>query len=111
MHDDYQDEIDRSGQHAVIEAHLASLLQQAGSTATIDDIKNMIFDAGLTGFREYVADMLGLFESPGSIVDIDAAIPVIQDAWNYFPHRSLRGQCPADLLEEEPVRRRAHRTR
>src|ERR1700685_4072811 len=110
MHEDYQDEIDRSGQHAVIEAHLASLLQQSGTTATVEDIKGMIFDAGLTGFREYVAEMFGIFEAPGSIVDIDAALPVIQDAWNYFPHRALRGQCPADLLEEQAARGPPYRT-
>jgi hypothetical protein len=111
MLEDDQTDIDRSGQHAVIEAHLASLLQQSGTTATVEDIKGMIFDAGLSGFREYIANMFGLFEAPGSIVDIDGALPVIQDAWNYFPHRALRGQCPADLLEEEAARRHTRGTR
>jgi hypothetical protein len=23
---------------------------------------------------------------------------VVQDAWNYFPHHSLNGQCPAELF-------------
>ena len=111
MLEDEEADIDRSGQHAAIAAHLASLLQQSGTTATVEDIRGMIFAAGLSGFRAYVADMFELFEAPGSIVDIDAALPVIQDAWNYFPHRALRGQCPADLLEEEAARRHTRGTR
>ena len=31
-------------------------------------------------------------------VDIDDALPVIQDAWNYFPHRFLHGRCPAEVV-------------
>jgi hypothetical protein len=27
-------------------------------------------------------------------LDTDAVMPLIQDAWNYFPHRSLEGKCP-----------------
>jgi hypothetical protein len=25
---------------------------------------------------------------------------VIQDAWNYFPHRFLNGRCPAEVMAE-----------
>jgi hypothetical protein len=28
----------------------------------------------------------------------DAMLQVIQDAWNYFPHRALGGRCPAEIM-------------
>jgi hypothetical protein len=37
---------------------------------------------------------------PGGTDDASVAdiISVIQDAWNYLPHRSLDGRSPADLM-------------
>jgi Domain of unknown function (DUF6429) len=29
---------------------------------------------------------------------LETAVPVIHDAWNYFPHLSLNGECPAEAL-------------
>jgi hypothetical protein len=39
-----------------------------------------------------------MFTSPDRSVDLSLVFPVIRDAWNYFPHRSLEGRCPAELL-------------
>jgi IS30 family transposase len=36
----------------------------------------------------------------------DEEIQVIQDAWNYFPHRALGGKCPAEIMAEQLRRRR-----
>jgi hypothetical protein len=43
-----------------------------------------------------------LDELPGGIDDAaaDHVISVIQDAWNYLPHRSLGGRSPADLMDQ-----------
>jgi hypothetical protein len=44
--------------------------------------------------------MLALFRSAGHLADEDAVAAVIQDAWNYFPHRSLKGRCPAEVMAD-----------
>jgi hypothetical protein len=32
--------------------------------------------------------------------DIDEReLRIIQDAWNYFPHRFLNGRCPAEVFD------------
>jgi len=73
-----------------IEKRLIRLLAQTGSTATIDDIKSIIFaEDGETPFIAYVVKLSEFFG------DAEDAIPVIQDTWNYFPHRRLPGSCPA----------------
>jgi hypothetical protein len=42
--------------------------------------------------------MLKMCDTPLGSADIDEAVTIIQDAWNYFPRRSLNGQSPAELL-------------
>lgn len=85
---------------SLVEARLSALLKQAGSTLTLDKIKNLIFDSTQKQFKSYVEELLAIFESLESAVDIDAAVPVIQDAWNYFPHRFLNERSPAEVLLE-----------
>jgi hypothetical protein len=85
------------------ELRLSELLEQANSILTLEDIKALIYDDGEdrgSRFGEYVGRLMVIFNSPDSVVDEDAALPVIQDAWNYFPHRSLSGRCPADALSQ-----------
>ena len=85
------------------EKRLRRLLEKTGSEATLDDIKVIIFnDDGERPFAEYVMYLTELF-GVGGEVHIDALIPVIQDAWNFFPHRRFDGRCPAQLfLEQTP---------
>jgi len=91
--------IDNSRQRELIETGLAALLEQTSSIMTVDAIKYVVFNIGHTHFRDYLDGMLEIFESPDSSVEIDAALPLIQDAWNYFPHKSMKGRCPAELFE------------
>jgi hypothetical protein len=92
---------DKSYQRRLVETRLATLLEQARSTLTVDAIKYVIFHLGHTRFREYRDGMLELLDSTDSAVDIDIALPVIQDAWNFFPHQSLNGQSPAEVFESK----------
>jgi hypothetical protein len=82
----------------LIEARLSKFLKQSGSTETVEEIKNLIFEGAPQDFKSYVDYLLSTFENPESTVDIDAALPVIQDAWNYFPHRFLNGRCPVEVF-------------
>ena len=64
----------------------------------LDTIKKMIFDFASEDFRLYLFAMLKAFRYH-DIDDIDqATLQVIQDAWNYFPHRFLNGRCPAEVM-------------
>jgi hypothetical protein len=85
---------------ALTEVRLSSLFKQAGSTETVASIRKQIFNCNPKDFEWYTRYLLSIFEKQKCAVDIDAAIPVIQDAWNYFPHRFLNGRCPAEVLSE-----------
>ena len=78
------------------EERLSALLIRAGRPTTLDRIKAIIFDKGHTQLIAYVAEMIQVFQS--SEMEIDDILSALQDAWNYFPHRSLDGQSPAERL-------------
>jgi hypothetical protein len=81
-----------------IELRLAELLVQSKSTATPEHIKSIIYNEPTKRASEYIVDLIAVFDSPQVTFDLDILLPVLQDAWNYFPHRSLGGKCPAELF-------------
>ena len=83
---------------ARVEKTLARLLEETDSDATLAEIQHVIFNED--GERPFIAYVMHLVELFGSGADrhIDALIPAIQDAWNYFPHKRLAGSCPAALM-------------
>jgi hypothetical protein len=78
------------------EKRLIRLLDQAGSSATVDEIKRIIFSEEED--RPFIIYVIQLTELFGDNADHDAVIPAIQDAWNYFPHRRFGGSCPAEQM-------------
>lgn len=76
---------------------ISALLAQFGGAVTVSDIERLIFEEDPSRHpSEYFADILTLFEANDG--DLDALLPVIQDAWNYLPHQSLGGRCPAEVM-------------
>ena len=82
------------------EDRLTNLLQDAESFVTIDKVKALIFEAEAPDFRTYVPAMLSALNCDNIDDSDDVMVQVIQEAWNYFPHRSLKGRCPAEVFAE-----------
>jgi hypothetical protein len=81
------------------ELRLDQLLQEAESSLTIEQAKELIFEAEREHFCSYLTAMLSALNS--NVDDIEQAeLQVIQDAWNYFPHRCFGGRCPEELFAE-----------
>jgi hypothetical protein len=88
-------------QCAAVEVRLAALLLQAGSSVTLDDYKLAIFNGPhASQFRAYVLEALDVFGCSDIGSASEEIVSVIQDAWNYFPHRCLNGRCPAEVMAE-----------
>jgi len=86
---------------AEVEAHLAALLKQSGSGATVEQFKKLIYDKGsVISLGEFVSVAFRQFPTRRRDVDVGTRLAVITDAWNYFPHRARRGKCPAELIAE-----------
>jgi hypothetical protein len=82
------------------EERVQHLLDNVENAASLDSIKKLIYDFERDGSRSYLLAMLKVFRFD-NIEDVDQdTLQVIQDAWNYFPHRFLNGRCPAEVMEE-----------
>jgi hypothetical protein len=83
-----------------IESRLSVALEQSESSLTVSQYKETIFHGpDISQFQAYILEALEVF---GYHIDDapEEIISVIQDAWNYFPHQSLQGRCPAELNAE-----------
>jgi hypothetical protein len=78
------------------EHQLASALQRTTIVATVQDLKNLVLSLDTPDFGSYVKLMMRLLES--AEMDADESVPLIEDTWNYFPHHSLNGRCPAEIM-------------
>lgn len=90
-------------------AYIPVLLRRLGSEATVKDVVRLIFEHDeKTPASECIAVLIEFFHAGED--DLDFVLPVIEDAWNYFPHRSLGGRCPvevmADLAQPRKTRRK-----
>ena len=92
----------------LISARILYLLISFDSEATVEDMKQLIFEHdGRTHPSEFFVGLIELFRADEA--DVDSLLPVIQDAWNYFPHRSLGGRCPAEVMVDLAQPRHARR--
>jgi hypothetical protein len=80
------------------EERLQHLLDNVDNAASLDTIEQAIYDFNGGDFNLYLFFMLKALRYD-DIGDVDeTTLQVIQDAWNYFPHRFLNGRCPAEVM-------------
>jgi hypothetical protein len=93
-----------------LSASVSALLKRRGSSATVEDIETLVLthetDEHPAECFAAIALTLDAAED-----ELEALMPVIQDAWNYFPHRALGGRCPAEIMAGLTVTRKARRRR
>jgi hypothetical protein len=83
------------------QAHLAALLKQSGSGATVDQFLKFIYEKGsVISLGDYVSVTFRQFPTRRRDVDVDTRLSVLTDAWDYSPHRACGGKCPAELISE-----------
>ena len=86
-----------SAYRVALSTHVSILLEIYGEGSTVEDVKKLILEHDeTTRPSECLADLLMMFNPCEE--DYLSFMPVIQDAWNYFPHRSLGGKCPAEII-------------
>jgi hypothetical protein len=71
-------------------------LQNAGSFLNVEKVMALVFESDASGAHIFLSAMLTAFDCDVANAD-NELLYLIQDAWNYFPHRFLQGRCPAEL--------------
>src|SRR3990167_4692623 len=77
-----------------VEADVNQLLEDTGSDFTLDDVKDAIYNEEETDDMQKV---IAMFDD-GDPANMSNAVEVATDAWNYFPHKTLNGLSPAEVL-------------
>lgn len=83
-------------QRKEIEAELLELLELTNSDFSLEDIKEVIYNERETDDMQDVIMML----DDGNPENLSNVIETVTDAWNYFPHKILKGLCPMEKLLE-----------
>lgn len=74
-----------------------ALFEKNNSYKDYHDIAFYVFNASpQTRPNEYLPKLIAWFNP--SEDQLDTVTALIQDAWNYLPHRSLDAKCPAELM-------------
>lgn len=82
-----------------IAKELSSMLRRTKSPFTVEYIKDLIY-------REKDPDdlekVVSIFGKSKNIKELKQTLAIINDAWNYFPHKCLGGLCPMEKILDLP---------
>ena len=68
-------------------------LRRAGSDFGLDDIRQIIYDEE---DQDDLMKIVAMFDRGGDASELENILELINDAWNYFPHKALNGLSPAE---------------
>ncbi|MFH0791715.1 MAG: hypothetical protein V1905_00675 [bacterium] len=78
-----------------IEKKLSNILKEINNPLTLGQIRDIIYreknDNELT-------KIIQVFDRGQSIKELNRIFEIINDAWNYFPHKCLDGLCPMEAI-------------
>ncbi|MCX6715620.1 MAG: hypothetical protein NT077_01225 [Candidatus Taylorbacteria bacterium] len=86
-----------------IEEELIEMLRQTESDFSLPHIKDTIY------YEEESDDMMkvvAMFDRGGDASELSNILELVTDAWNYFPHKALGGNSPAEMSLEHKKRKR-----
>ena len=91
MHKNIQEILAR---RAEIEKDIIKLLEETGSSFTLDHVKDIIYHENETDDMQKV---IALFDD-GNPENLSNVLEIVTDAWNYFPHKTIGGLSPTEIL-------------
>ncbi len=80
-----------------IEQELIELLAETKSHFTLDHVKDVIYNED---GQDALTDAVAMFDNGQGGIELQNILDVLNDAWNYFPHKIIGGLSPAEKLLE-----------
>ena len=80
-----------------IEQELVDMLKETESDFSLKNVLDVIYN------EEDNDDMMravAMFDRGGDASELEKILELITDAWNYFPHKTLKGLSPAEKVLE-----------
>jgi len=91
---------------ADVEDALQSLIEECGleKKLSVQKIQQWVYHADgetvMEASNQYLSKCFKVFPDVEDIDGANRILGVLQDVWNYFPHKDLGGKSPQDLVEE-----------
>ncbi len=80
-----------------IEEELLEMLKETKSDFGLEDIKEIIYNED---GQDGLTDVIAMFDIGQSAAELQNVLELVNDAWNYFPHKIIGGLSPAEKLLE-----------
>ena len=80
-----------------IEKELLELLKETKSDLGLDNIKEIIYNED---GQDNLTDITAMFDTGQGATELQSVLELVNDAWNYFPHKVIGGLSPAEKLLE-----------
>lgn len=80
-----------------IERELARLLKKTQGPYTVEHIKDIIYHERS---QDDLSAILEMLPQSKNAEELESILMLINDAWNYFPHKILDGLCPMEKILE-----------
>ena len=77
-----------------IEKYTVALLKKVKSDFTFKDVTDAIYNEKERGD---LTKMIAMFDT-GEGDELSNILDILTDAWNYFPHKTLGGKSPEEML-------------
>ena len=86
-----------------IEEELQEMLDERKSKFDLNYIKKIIYNEQ---DDDCLMQVVSIFDRGGDASELDNILEIVNDAWNYFPHKCLGGLCPMEKIVKENKQRR-----
>lgn len=80
-----------------IEKELLDMLKETKSDFGLDNIKEIIYNED---GQDSLTDIIAMFDTGQGAAELQNVLELVNDAWNYFPHKVIGGLSPAEKLLE-----------
>lgn len=74
---------------------LVELLEETGSDFGLEDIKEIIYNED---GQDCLTDVFAIFDKGLDVTELENILELVNNAWNYFPHKTLGGLSPKEKL-------------
>lgn len=76
-----------------IERELSDMLEETGSDFGLDDIKEVIYEED---GQDSLTGIIAMFDTGQGAAELENVLDLVNDAWNFFPHKVIGGLSPAE---------------
>lgn len=78
-----------------IEQDIMDMLSRAKSDFTLADVKNVIYNEES---QDDLMKAISMFDTGKIPEELENILELTNDAWNYFPHKTLKDLSPAEMI-------------